>query len=126
MPTPAKKNIINLLLKVDSSGYQYLHCLPNGVVVNLQGLNITTSSIINVNLTSDSNQTYIIDSCTISPSGQTTVTSAITGDTTKTAVITDTDDEQGSASYYFSVTVLNRNTQVPTTCDPQIQNKGTM
>lgn len=123
MPTPPL-NEINLLLNVDPTGFQYLYCLPNGVVVDFKGLNITTSSIINVNLTSDSNQTFIIDSCTISPSDQSTVTAKIKGDTTKTVVITDTDDEQGPASYYFSVTVLDRKTQKPIICDPQIRNRG--
>jgi hypothetical protein len=117
-------NQINLLLKVDSSGYQYLYCLDNGVLVDFKGLKVSASTIINIELTSDSNETYIIDACIITPSNQNTVTAKITGKKTKKVVITDTDGEEGAENYYFAVTVLNRNTQVPTICDPQVRNRG--
>jgi hypothetical protein len=98
--------------------------MDNGVIVDFKGLSVKTSTIINIDLTSNSNQTYIIDSCTITPADQTTVTSKITGKKTKTVVIRDTDDEVGHENYYFAVTVLNRKTLVPIICDPQVSNRG--
>jgi hypothetical protein len=98
--------------------------MDNGVIVDFKGLSVKASTIINIDLTSDSNQTYIIDSCTITPSDQTTVTAKIIGKKTKTVVITDTDDEVAPENYYFAVTVLNRETKKPIICDPQVSNRG--
>lgn len=121
------KNNINLLLKISQNSdntycYKYLCIMENGVVVNLEGLVISESTEITVQLTNVTSASYIITECLI-PCDQKTVTATINN---KTVSIIDRDNEKVPEDYNFVIIAKNRHTHEQIVCDPQVHNKGEM
>ena len=131
MSNTSIKNHINLYLNITknsdhSYSYQYLCCMKNGVLVNLEGMIISKATQITVSLTNYTSGGYSIAECLI-PCDQKTVTATIDQESINPIVtIIDRDNEAMPKDYNFVIIAINKHTQEQIVCDPQIQNKGTM